>query len=450
MHNNFGILNIIQLTIISIISIIFLDMMQIKLKDNRKKIILNNKLKTRKKIQLFSLLCFFIANSGHRLGVGFDLVFVRISFFIMLILSLIFSKKIKISSIMKWSILFWGFGYLSITWASNVTDSLSLLNLSIQILGVIIAISNIVENKEDVVIVLKLFTIAAMYSLTLLAIRTPFSTYGTERTGAVIGLNPNNFGLLMAIGAMLSLYFYNLENNKFSIYKLVVIVMLIMFSIFSLLSGSKKALLLLVSGFIALKTMSKDKDNIFKSIAAISITIPIMIYFIFNNSTLYSILGSRLESTYLTITKQNSTKTVDKSYVERDFYKKKALELFNDHPIVGVGINNFASYMRDINYSHVAYSHNNYTELLSTLGVIGTILYYSYFISIILKLMKLIKNKDEDYNLNILFIIMIFMFLILDYGMVSYREIINMILLAVIDSYIRTKNKEVIVIENKQ
>ena len=386
-----------------------------------------------KRIQYFLLFLFFIANSAYRLGKGFDLIFVRVSFAFLLI-SLIIGKKIRISKIMIWNLLFWGFSYLSILWAINVSDSLSLVNLSIQIVGVIIVISNIVENKADIDTILKMFMFSGVYSMVLLAIRTPISVYGTERIGEVIGLNPNTFGLIMSLSAIISLYYFNIKKdyNK-KIYRVLYVIVLVLFSTFSLL---------LISGIFSLETFSYVKSKKINGLAAICIFIPMILYLIFNNSTLYSVLGYRLEKTYLTMTNQNSSSTVDNSYVERDFYKEKAMELFKEHPLFGVGINNFASHMRNINYSHVAYSHNNYTEILATLGISGFFIYYIFYIYLLVKMIKLLRKDEPEYNKTLLLVIILIMFLFLDYGMVSYREIVYAVFLAIVDSYIRVKDKE--------
>ena len=74
--------------------------------------------------------------------------------------------------------------------------------------------------------------------------------------------------------------------------------------------------------------------------------------------------------------------------------------------------------MEKINYSHVAYCHNNQLELLSTLGIIGFIIYYSIYAMI---LIRSFKNLKKERNIdNILPFIFIITLIVFEYGIVSY------------------------------
>lgn len=141
----------------------------------------------------------------------------------------------------------------------------------------------------------------------------------------------------------------------------------------------------------------------------------------------------------LTLLGNASGLDVDMSLNERNFYMESAIELFKENPILGYGGNNFMSYMRNVEYSHVAYSHNNYTELLATLGVVGFTIYYSFWGYIIVKLYKR-YNTINDNKYLLLFIINMIIVL-MDYGNVSYFNEFNIVLLII--SYINLKiNKD--------
>ena len=112
-------------------------------------------------------------------------------------------------------------------------------------------------------------------------------------------------------------------------------------------------------------------------------------------------------------------KVSDLSVNERSFFRKNAIKLFLHNPVMGIGINNFAAYMKKIGYSHVAYSHCNFTEILSNLGIFGFIIYYFIYFYIIKKAIILLprkKNKTVLYYSLILIVIL----LIFEYGFVSY------------------------------
>jgi len=216
----------------------------------------------------------------------------------------------------------------------------------------------------------------------------------------------------------------------------------ILFGTIALFSGSKKALLTLILGTITFEVLiSKGWDALIK-ILLIGIMGYALIWYIFNNPMLYSVLGRRIEKTVLTISGTARENDIDGSYRERKFYMKEAMQLFYKYPILGYGGNSFVTLMRDINYKHVAYSHNNFTELLATLGIVGFILYYYYWVKIIYKLSrKIMKNKVTNSKYYLFFTILVIL-MILDYGNVSYISEFNVIFLCLAENALNILNKD--------
>ena len=408
---------------------------------------------TKEKIKNFTLLLFLISISTFRLNAP-----IAISCFILVFLSsIIFEKKIIITSILKWGILFWGYYIISILWSPNSSDTLRYVSAIVYAIGIYIFLPNIVKSEEDVVKTLKMiFYSIAFTSIFILAI-SPISSIGTERMGKIIGLNENTFGTRMAIGTLISLYLIKNKKKKKKIYKFGTVIFMIIFTVLTLLSGSKKALLLLILGLFFIEMLyTKGFKKIFRLIL-ISIVILGVLLLVFKNAKLYSVIGYRIERTYLTITNNNSVNktlntdngnmiTTDRSYLEREFFIKEGLEMFKEKPVFGHGGNSFVSYMREINYSHVAYSHNNYVELLYTLGMFGFIIYYSFWIFVMINTIKIIRKCDNESSkrTGILFVIIQCLLLILDYGCVSYVMEFNMFLLCLFYIYIKIKEGRII------
>lgn len=166
-------------------------------------------------------------------------------------------------------------------------------------------------------------------------------------------------------------------------------------------------------------------------------------------------MGYRLERFFLTLNSENSESTTlntvngrvgttDKSLIERNYYMNEAMTLFAEHPAFGYGGNNFVTYMREKKYRHVAYSHNNYTEILCTLGVVGFVIYYSYWIWAIIKLIRIKRSTNDDSvkKYSELFLSVLLLLLILDYGNVSYTLEFNMFILCIVDIFIRLNGKQ--------
>ena len=100
---------------------------------------------------------------------------------------------------------------------------------------------------------------------------------------------------------------------------------------------------------------------------------------------------------------------------------EKGLEIFADNPW-GIGFGNTKNFIN-------SYTHNNYVEVLASLGVFGFILYYSaYFYPLSICL----KNKDKQIARYVIYSII--GFLLLEFSQVTYMYSAPMVFLAVVMS----------------
>lgn len=389
-------------------------------------------------IMQLTLLLYFISISAFQLGVGFDAYFVRIIFAVLILLTLISYKKIILNGQIKWCLLFWGWYFLSMLWAKDYNDTLYYLNRFIQILGISICLPLLVKNKQDVNKVLRLVILSILVTAVVLMIKTPSNAWGTERVGSAIGLGPNDLGMKMAIGAVISLYLIrdiNIEKNR-NPKKILYLSCIMLFSIIALFSGSKKALFILIAGLIGFEVIATKGVKLLLKICTIFLVLYGGFVIILNNDNLYSVLGRRVEKTILTITGQAGKKDIDTSLTERQFYIKQATILFKNNILIGYGGNNFVTYMREISYRHIAYSHNNFTEILCTLGIVGFFIYYSIWIYLLIKLLK--NYHIHKLKIDLLFILILSIIILMDYANVSYFNEFNMIILIL--AYLTMKN----------
>ena len=373
-----------------------------------------------KSIRYFLLLLYFIAITTYQLGVGFDAIFVRVTF-ILFVLSSIFDRSIKFTNYTKWLVLFWSLYFVSLLWAYNKSDVMLYFNHALQILLFSISIESLVNSEEGIKKVLNILVFSILYSTIVLIIRTPSSAWGTERVGDVINVWCNNLSMRLSTAAIIIVYFLDtLKNNDIHIKKIILCILLVLFAGVSLFTGSKKGLVLLIVGPAIYYFSSTKGFKTIKKTFLLSCVVGIIIFFVFNNKNLYNILGRRLEITYYTLIGSSLNGRQDNSYLERKFYINEGIELFKQKPILGHGGNNFYSYMKLIEYRHAAYSHNNYIELLSTLGIIGFIIYYSFICYILFSL----YNNYKKCNNKLILIMLIFVFLqlLMDYGMVSFAD----------------------------
>lgn len=387
------------------------------------------------------LFVYFVVLSSFRLNYGIDSQLGKIILGLLIFFFLTGFKKITINNMTIWLFLFWGWYYLSMLWTSNISDTSFYFMSSIKVIILSIIISTIIKTKDDVNKIISIVLLSLIISSIVLFIKTPITVWGTSRVGYAIGLNPNDLGLRYCFGVIICLYFLDINKNSSFVFpqkikSLLIFLIITAFTLIILFSGSKKALFCLIFGFIFYVTVSTKGLKKYLKIVLLIIATIMLWNIIINNSTFYNVIGSRVED-FINYTFYNKTSKYDISSVEREYFRKEAFNLFKNNWLIGSGGNGFVTYMRNVGHNHIAYSHNNYLELLCTLGVIGFSIFYSFIGKLIYALYKNIKEN----KLFILFLSLIFCMLISDYGGVSYFEQFNMIIITVINSYIIVDRK---------
>src|SRR5699024_1009444 len=269
-----------------------------------------------------------------------------------------------------------------------------------------------VKCETDFYNILKIFILTQIMNILFIFYNLDLSSLGESRIGsAELGgdWNANRIGLLMSFAGFSSFVLIFKENNILKKYMLFLLVLL--FGTVSLLTGSKKALFILIFSVAFFYTIY-SKSNKLTKIIAIALYVFLFYYMIMNVPMLYEALGSRVDEFILTSTGQS---TLDKSSQIRFSLVQYGVEIFKDRPLLGHGINNFRPL-----YGHLTgwytYSHNNYIEMLVGLGIIGTIIYYSMYIYILVKTFK-VKTI-----LSIFAFVSIIAILITEIGLVSYTS----------------------------
>lgn len=327
----------------------------------------------------------------------------EVIYIILLILKAI-KDNVKISNYTLWSTLFFTVCLLSFIYAVDQNIAFKqIFNLlkTLLICNCILFFINGDNKKLD--FILKSIIMCSLLLVIMLFVKTPYYHWGSSRLGESVGMNSNDLGLKMAISSIVSIYFT--QENKKKYYPLAII-----FFTIALLTGSRKAFILLILSLTFLKTLTvKNKKNLI-------IAIPFLLFFCFLAWNLimtvpyfYNVLGNRIE---LMINGFLGKGQVDNSTTIRLYMIDYGMKLFNQKPLFGYGLFNYSA------LTNYAYSHNNYVELLVGIGIFGTVIYYSIYINVILKLLKhLRKNKYSG-----LFVSLIIGLAIMEYGLVSYYE----------------------------
>lgn len=216
-----------------------------------------------------------------------------------------------------------------------------------------------------------------------------------HRMGELVG-NQNTYGLAFANAALVAFYYYFFNNEK----RHIVLAVILIFFGFS--SGSKKVAFLLLIGLFFLILAKYGIRKLFKVILYSFVSL--LIGWVFIHLPIFSTILERLEL-YMSVSGNSS----DNLRAELIRY---GLELFSENPLLGYGLNNYQLF----HWSGL-YSHNNYIEVLVSLGIIGFIVYYLIFIKSAIVLFRKRKCLKPIHFLLAFSILSSFIF---GYGMVQF------------------------------
>lgn len=329
------------------------------------------------------------------------------------------SIKISISTgkyiIYKGLFVLWGCTGLVMSAYSQVVSSI-IISLCLRTMTGITVLMYIKDNNRRLKF-MKHLIIAGCVLCARMIIVVPIAAWGTERVGIYLSHNPansyNNTGITFAIGIIIAFLFYEKEvikNNKLRI------LLIIIFSIFSLFSGSKKQIFFIVASIIVYAICtSKTPLKFVRNLLGIIVSLGILAFLIFKVDALYNVIGERFLAFLSYFSEQNNS-MADASTISRGLYLKDAWRVFKLHPVFGVGFDCFKYF----NVYASCWAENNFMELLADVGVIGVILYYLLYVEMIKGLFKRINKYHHFLDIEILIVLVCMM--IVDFTMVSYAN----------------------------
>lgn len=363
-------------------------------------------------ISLFCYFCAFVLLNNETLDLtGSDSLFRNVStlavFFSGGALSIICKNKNKVSFrkniYLKGYVLFFVFCLASTIWAVFPENSKAIIMAMIRIILIAYFLSVRVCSEKDVHHFMTIFVLMTLVRCVVVGIMM-YGFYSTDfvnqRFGNNFDYNPNETALFCIFSVCFLIYSLSCNNNHRLIQSLeLLLVILYIFVIF--LTQSRKGLVGLVAA--PLLFFHFQGKSVLKYILG-SLFFILLVLWLVPSELLSDITGGSFER--LT---SLSGSNKDSSTVLREAYTDLALNIWKENPILGVGINNFAP-LNTIERN--VYSHNNYAELLSGVGIIGFLLYY-------MPIMLIVVNKTKSSIFNIFKSIAIVL-LILEVGVVSY------------------------------
>lgn len=246
-----------------------------------------------------------------------------------------------------------------------------------------------------------------------------------KRAGSDI-TNVNTIGLISATGFSLCMYFA-IFKKKYYLFFVSAVPLITAFG-----SGSRKALLVVVISLLMLILIkykqNKSASSFIKMI--VWIVAAVIVFRILFSLPAFETLVKRFDTFVNSLT---GVGEVDHSTAIREDMIKYGLIEFKNHILLGHGINN--SKIVTMKYFGMStYLHNNYAELLYSVGIIGFLAYYAMFAYLIKKLYNLFKRKVE---FSEILLIMLTIHLVMNYGMVAYYSKETYILLLVAAVFVK-------------
>lgn len=287
------------------------------------------------------------------------------------------------------------------------------------IIGLVFSFSIILTDGLQIEKFLKCLVLGSV-GLTLYLIltgRMDASLDAAGRFGGILTGNANIFASIYMFAAFSSVYFIFKHDTKRLKIMYCLALLLQLYSL--VMSGGRKFFLLplLLILLILLQNQNSigDKGWIKRILLGLIIGIGVL-WAVYNVPFLYEHIGYRIDDYVSHILK--GTAMIDTGTVKRSLMVERAIELWKEKPIFGQGFDAFSEIG-----GFQAYSHNNYTELLCNHGIVGFVVYYSFY-GILLFILLKIKTDDK---MMIFFRCLMICMLVFEFMAVNYNANLSQI-----------------------
>ena len=345
---------------------------------------------------------------------------------------------IKILSYSLWYVSFSILGALSFFYALN--GDYVLTDLYVLFVSLLLSFSFIQysQNISNVKRIFSFFTYLPILPIAYLFVSGELNA-SSERLGQSTFGNANNLAMVMMVSLFCVTWFIIYGKKK---YVIVNIGLAIIYLYVTALTGGRKFFLMPFIFLLILLLFKLWRDKKFSSVLLVLFFVVILLtsaWAVINIPLLFNSIGVRFEGLFNFLT--GDLAASDTSTLNRYILIVNGWKWFLERPILGFGLNNYSGLYSDM--WGASYAHNNYIELMVDLGLIGILFYYSYYIFLISKLLKIQNDNTgfRDYFLALIIVLLIF-----EIGAVTYNLFEIQILIGLASAYLwlhqRNKVKE--------
>jgi len=341
----------------------------------------------------------------------FQKLIVPILFLILLLKNPKFVSKIGILSLY---LLFIIFATTSFIHTINISKTLRFFQLMIgSFMLIFIYVVILVKNPKLLhAICYALMVSAVLFILTL--DDSPKEIIAGRETG--ITSNPNLLGMFMLYAIFGVAILWKEANFKLKI----PFAGILLVSFYGIVAAASRKSLISLLVFVTLWViiLFASEKNIFRILLFVTIG-TVVGYYSFNFIYEDSVMIYRL---------QNITKSGEGRYD----IATEGFDIFKKSPLIGVGLGTFQEYSQSGKYAH-----NDFFELLATLGIIGVLIYssiYYWLIKSIRTIKRNVSDRNVTYRLNI-FLAIILTMVVLGFGRPNFFDIFSMSIFGIIAGY---------------
>lgn len=334
------------------------------------------------------------------------------------------AKKVIIPYNTVWYAVFTAYSALSCLWSSYLDANMASYFLRmVVIIAMITSVSIYVDSPEDLERIIKLYIFSMLVIVLMEFLTVPVSEWADGGMGSHFsGSNSNGVAFLVFCAELMAFYeFYSRGKKAYA-------VLVVLFLFFIILSSSRKAMFASIAGPMIFVLFSTYKKNYFFNILTITGLAVLIITYIMIDDNAYNAIGKRFDS-MLTFWFEDRDHQVDNSLYMRSYYIDLAKRMFLESPLFGKGMGNFAKIIDRVYMLDGVYSHNNFWQILSELGLFGFLIYYSLYVVILIRLAKgAFINKSR---INMLFFTFMILLITLETGLVTYNSKMPHVVIAI-------------------
>lgn len=338
-----------------------------------------------------------------------------VSFLIALFAAILGHGKIgvRVEAYYIFIVLFALYSLVSALWAIRSSDAITKGMTVLQIFLCAFMMYLYYKREENV----HALVTAVMWAGYLIALYT-IGTYGIDYVmGAITGKrmtdlynNVNTLGMSVAISCVLQVNELMNKRGKWSALLMIPSILVV------LASQSRKALLMVLIGILLLYVIKAlqnggNVNKLLKSLLFLAVLIGVI--FLLLRLPIFSVAKERIETMFAALLEGNSE---DGSTVERMAMIRLGWQIFQTHPLLGIGIGNTHIMTAQYLYKDT-YLHSNFMELLAGGGIIGFCLYYAMYVYLFVNLFRYRKADQEYFTICLTWLILM---LVMDYGAVTY------------------------------